>query len=105
MRVLVTGSAGFIGFHVSDYLLKKNNTVIGIDNINDYYDVNLKKSRLTILKKNKNFIFHKFDLVNAKKLEDLIKTLVRNLLIGQELQPRFENVEQFKLLFQELLKV
>jgi len=73
MRVLVTGSAGFIGFHLSDYLLKNNNTVIGIDNINDYYDVNLKKSRLKILKKNKNFFFHKFDLINAKKLEDLIK--------------------------------
>ena len=57
MKVLVTGSAGFIGFHVSDYLLKNNNTVIGIDNINDYYDVNLKKSRLKILKKNKNFFF------------------------------------------------
>ncbi|MDC0498515.1 NAD-dependent epimerase/dehydratase family protein [Alphaproteobacteria bacterium] len=73
MRVLVTGSAGFIGFHLSDYLLKNNNTVIGIDNINDYYDVNLKKSRLKILKKNKNFLFHKFDLINSKKLEDLIK--------------------------------
>jgi UDP-glucuronate 4-epimerase len=73
MKVLVTGSAGFIGFHVSDYLLKNNNTVIGIDNINDYYDVNLKKSRLKILKKNKDFFFHKFDLINAKKIEDLIK--------------------------------
>ena len=73
MRVLVTGSAGFIGFHLSDYLLKNNNTVIGIDNINDYYDVNLKKSRLKILKKNKNFLFYKFDLINAKKLEELIK--------------------------------
>jgi len=73
MRVLVTGSAGFIGFHVSDYLLKNNNTVIGIDNINNYYDVNLKKSRLKILNKNKNFFFHKFDLANTKKLEDLIK--------------------------------
>ena len=73
MKILVTGSAGFIGFHVSDYLLKNNNTVIGIDNINDYYDVNLKKSRLKILKKNKNFFFHKFDLINANKLEYLIK--------------------------------
>ena len=73
MKILVTGSAGFIGFHVSDYLLKNNNTVIGIDNINDYYDVNLKKSRLKILKKNKNFFFYKFDLINANKLEDLIK--------------------------------
>ena len=63
MRVLVTGSAGFIGFHVSDYLLKNNNTVIGIDNINNYYDVNLKKSRLKILNKNKNFFFHKLIIV------------------------------------------
>ena len=46
MKILVTGCAGFIGFHLSSYLLKKNINVIGIDNINEYYDINLKKNRL-----------------------------------------------------------
>ena len=73
MKILVTGCAGFVGYHLSNFLLKKNITVIGIDNINNYYDVNLKKSRLKILKKNKNFFFSKFDLINQKKLENLIK--------------------------------
>ena len=45
MKILVTGSAGFIGFHLSKELLKNGNTVIGIDNFNDYYDVNLKIER------------------------------------------------------------
>ena len=54
---LVTGCAGFIGMHLSLSLLKKNKSVIGIDNLNDYYDVNLKKKRLLNLKKFKKFVF------------------------------------------------
>ena len=46
MKVLVTGAAGFIGFHLSEKLLKEGHTIVGIDNINDYYDVNLKYARL-----------------------------------------------------------
>ena len=53
--VLVTGAAGFIGFHLSQALLKKNYMVIGYDNINDYYGVNLKYARLDVLKKFDNF--------------------------------------------------
>ena len=49
--VLVTGAAGFIGFHLSQALLKKKYMVVGYDNINDYYDVNLKYARLDVLKK------------------------------------------------------
>ena len=49
MKILVTGSAGFIGFHVCKKLIEKGNTVIGIDNLNKYYDQNLKKARLKIL--------------------------------------------------------
>ena len=59
MKILVTGCAGFVGFHLSKLLIAKNIEVVGIDNINNYYDVNLKKNRLKILKKNKKFIFKK----------------------------------------------
>ena len=72
MRVLVTGSAGFIGYHVSNYLLKNNHEVVGIDNLNNYYDVRLKKNRITLLKKYKKFSFSKFDLINYKKLNQVI---------------------------------
>jgi UDP-glucuronate 4-epimerase len=64
INYLVTGSAGFIGFHLCLKLLKKNVSVIGIDNINDYYDIKLKKNRSKILKKFKNFTFLKIDITN-----------------------------------------
>jgi len=67
MKILVTGCAGFIGMHLCQKLLKKND-VIGIDNINSYYDVNLKKTRLKVLKKNKNFFFFKTNINNHRKL-------------------------------------
>ncbi len=63
---LVTGSAGFIGFHTCLKLLKKKKKVIGIDNLNKYYDVNLKKKRNSILKKFKNFKFLNIDINNNK---------------------------------------
>ena len=46
MTILITGSAGFIGYHLSKKILNKNKKVIGIDNINNYYDINLKKNRI-----------------------------------------------------------
>ena len=67
MKILITGCAGFIGFHLSHFLLKKKFFVYGIDNLNNYYDVKLKESRLSILKNYKNFIFYKFDLQNKSK--------------------------------------
>ena len=61
-KILVTGAAGFIGFHLSRKLIKNKINIIGVDNINDYYDVNLKKSRLSELekesKKNGKTILH-----------------------------------------------
>ena len=71
--VLVTGCAGFIGMHISLKLLKKNFNVIGVDNINDYYDVNIKKARVKILSKNKKFKFFKKDLRNKNSLESIYK--------------------------------
>ena len=73
MNILVTGCAGFIGFHLSKLLLEKKYKVIGIDNLNDYYDVNLKKERLRLLKKNKYFTFKKIDICNLKNLKLLFK--------------------------------
>ena len=67
MRILITGSAGFIGFHLSEFLLKKGLKVIGIDTLNNYYDISFKLRRLKILKKYKNFKFNKLDISNKKK--------------------------------------
>jgi len=64
MNILVTGSAGFIGFHVVLRLLHEGYSVIGIDNMNDYYDVNIKKSRLKILKSKENFTFFNSNIEN-----------------------------------------
>ena len=72
-KILITGAAGFIGFHVTLNLLKSGKKVVGIDNLNNYYDTNLKYSRLKILKKFKNFSFNKIDLLEEKKLEDIFK--------------------------------
>jgi len=71
--VLVTGAAGFIGFHLSQRLLKEGYQVTGLDNLNPYYDVKLKESRLELLKKNDKFKFQKVDLANLSRLEALFK--------------------------------
>ena len=73
MKILVTGCSGFIGFHLSKLLLEKKNTVIGIDNLNTYYDIDLKKNRLKILKKNNLFEFKKVDICDFKKLKLIFK--------------------------------
>lgn len=69
--ILVTGAAGFIGFHVSQKLISQGHKVIGIDNINDYYDQSLKQARLEILSKESNFHFEKIDLCEYNKVNDL----------------------------------
>ena len=73
MSVLVTGSAGFIGMHTANALLEKNEDVIGIDNINDYYDPELKRARLEELQVNKNFYFEKLDFAVPGSLNLLIQ--------------------------------
>ena len=65
---LVTGAAGFIGFHVSRALLQRGDRVLGLDNLNDYYDVSLKEARLRLLQDNENFTFYKEDLANREGL-------------------------------------
>ena len=72
-NILVTGSSGFIGFHLIKLLLKNNYQVIGIDNMNDYYDGRLKEGRLEILKKYNNYTFYKIDLKDKESIDNLFK--------------------------------
>ena len=82
-NIFITGVAGFIGFHLSNYFLKKKGfSVFGIDNLNNYYSVALKNKRLSILKKNKNFFFKKVELENKKILKDTIKNFKPSLIIN-----------------------
>ena len=74
MKFLVTGAAGFIGFHTSQYLLERGDTVIGIDNINDYYDPSLKEARLSQLKDNDRFTFHKIDIIDKDAVDTVFET-------------------------------
>lgn len=83
MNILITGCAGFIGFSLTKSLLKKNNIkVYGIDNLNTYYDINLKKNRLKILKKNKNFIFKKADICKYDTLDNFFKKNKINYVVN-----------------------
>jgi len=71
--IIVTGSAGFIGFHLIRKLLEQGEEVVGIDNINDYYDVELKRARLDILEKEPNFIFYKADISKPNDISQIFK--------------------------------
>jgi UDP-glucuronate 4-epimerase len=73
MTILVTGIAGFIGSHLAKSLLKRGDSVLGIDNISNYYDINLKKNRLKNLKIYKNLNFENIDISNYSSLETIIK--------------------------------
>jgi UDP-glucuronate 4-epimerase len=114
MKILVTGAAGFIGFYVSKVLLAKGHTVVGLDNINDYYDVNLKLSRLEVLGMNRNevqvfdtifestnpnFSFVRMNLENREELPKLFKNqkfdIVCNLAAQAGVRYSIENPETY----------
>jgi len=71
MKILVTGAAGFIGFHTARALLDRGDHVVGLDNLNDYYDVTLKQARLAQLEGRNGFNFAKIDLSDRSAMEDL----------------------------------
>lgn len=81
MKLLVTGAAGFIGFNVVKRLCTAGHEVVGIDNLNDYYDVSLKESRLNVISHSENFKFIKMDLADTSAIADLFKTEKFNRVI------------------------
>ena len=81
-NILVTGAAGFIGFHLSRRLLDRGDNVIGLDNLNDYYDVNLKHARLRILQQYPRFRFAKLDLQDTAGVEQVFRDGSINFVVN-----------------------
>ena len=73
MRILVTGAAGFIGYHTAERLLARGDEVVGLDNLNDYYDVRLKQARLARLQERPNFSFQRVDLADQGGMDALFR--------------------------------
>ncbi len=78
--LLVTGSAGFIGFHLSRRLLERGDTVVGVDNLNSYYDVSLKRARIKVLKSYDHFTFYKEDIQNLEGLRHIFSEHRPNII-------------------------
>ncbi len=81
-KILVTGAAGFIGFHLSKRILEAGGEVIGFDNLNDYYDVNLKYARLEILEKYEKFTFIKGNLADKAAVDSLFVTYKPDVVVN-----------------------
>lgn len=81
-RYFITGAAGFIGFHLAEKLLKQEATIIGFDNINDYYEPKLKYTRLSILKQYKNFIFIKGDITDKESIHKVFQEYKPEIVVN-----------------------
>ena len=82
MTIIVTGAAGFIGYHVANALLSRGETVVGIDNLNDYYDVTLKEARLARLQEHERFDFRRIDIADRAAVNSAVadKSSVRGVI-------------------------
>tara|TARA_B100001750_G_C15504828_1_gene599668 strand:- start:1404 stop:2357 length:954 start_codon:yes stop_codon:yes gene_type:complete len=87
MKILVTGVAGFIGYHLTKSLLDDEFEILGIDNINAYYDQKIKNSRVALLKKYKNFTFAKIDIENRDALSRQFKSFNPQKVVNLAAQP------------------
>ena len=99
MKILVTGAAGFIGFHLCEKLLEEKYTVLGVDNINNYYDVKLKKDRLKILLRKKNFKFKKLDISDnnfVKKIYPIAKNFKVIIHLAAQAGVRYSITHPYK---------
>lgn len=96
-KIIVTGSCGFIGYNLCEYLISKGKKVIGIDNLDNYYSVNLKRKRLNLLKK-KKFKFFRLNILDSK-LNNIFKNEKPDLIINLAAQPgvrySFENPQKY----------
>ena len=82
MKILVTGAAGFIGFHLSKRLAERGDDVVGIDNLNDYYDVSLKRARLKQLEPYPNFQFQKRDIADREAMSELFAAVAPDVVVN-----------------------
>ena len=107
MNFLITGVAGFIGMHLSDRLLSLGHEIVGIDNLNTYYNVNLKKDRLkNLYSKNLQFKFYEFDILNLKKLDLIFKEHKFDYVIHLATQAGVRySLENLKLTLMQIYKV
>lgn len=97
MNILITGVAGFIGMAIAKKVLERGDSVIGIDNLNSFYDLNLKKDRLKILKNHKKFKFYKIDILSTN-IEKIFKTSRPHIVLHLAAQPgvRYSIINPYK---------
>ena len=83
LKILVTGAAGFIGYHTALLLLARGYEVVGLDNLNNYYDVSLKKARLALLQKQPSFRFEQIDLTDRDAMAKLFSPALDQFASGR----------------------
>jgi UDP-glucuronate 4-epimerase len=82
LKILITGAAGFIGYHLSRSLLEEGYQILGVDNLNNYYSKNLKFARLELLRSNKYFSFEKVDIANRQSISSIFKKFKPNKVVN-----------------------
>ncbi len=105
MKILLTGTAGFIGYHLSKELLERNYDILGIDNLNDYYDIGLKLDRLKILESYDNFNFIKADISDLDQMTQVFRNFNPEKVVNLAAQPgvRYSLINPFAYLNSNLV--